>query len=65
MLLLLLLLLLILLVWRLPTLVYPPRAWPLGDGILTRLSVSPFFSGIQFLFHFCGVKGKMRVFVFL
>ena len=27
--------LLILLVWRLPTLVYPPRAWPLGDGILT------------------------------
>ena len=33
----LLLLLMILLVWRLPTLVYPPRAWPLGDGILTTV----------------------------
>ena len=61
----LLLLLMILLVWRLPTLVYPPRAWPLGDGILTTVYLCLLFlvvRSIQFLFYFCGVSEAKCVF---
>jgi len=59
----LLLLLMILLVWRLPTLVYPPRAWPLGDGILTTVYLYLLFlvvRSIQFLFYFCGVMSEAK-----
>jgi hypothetical protein len=64
----LLLLLMILLVWRLPTLVYPPRAWPLGDGILTTVYLYLLFlvvRSIQFLFYLCGVSEAKCVFSLL